>query len=126
MIAAIRELEPLDPGARLQAVTSRFGDVSAIVGDGVKRIVAAEAPLYPNDKRSIHAIRDIAAGDTIGSDNVRVLRSERNLAPGLHPRYWEVACGAVAAEPVSAGDGLQWRHLIRRAGAVSPPPASPR
>jgi sialic acid synthase SpsE len=114
MIATLRELEPLDADARLEAVTGRFGDVSAIVGDGVKRIVPAEAPLYPNDKRSIHAVRDIAAGDTLTAESIRVLRSERNLVPGLHPRYWEVACGAVAAASLNAGDGLRWRHLIRR------------
>ena len=114
MIATLRELESLDTDARFEAVTSRFGDVSAIVGDGIKRIVAAEAPLYPNDKRSIHAIRDVTAGETLTADSIRVLRSERNLVPGLHPRYWEVACGAVAANSLSAGDGLQWHHLIRR------------
>ena len=114
MIATLRELESLDTDARFEAVTSRFGDVSAIVGDGIKRIVPAEAPLYPNDKRSIHAIRDVTAGETLTADSIRVLRSERNLVPGLHPRYWEVACGAVAVNSLSAGDGLQWHHLIRR------------
>lgn len=117
LVVAVRELQEVTPDARIAAVTERFGDVSEIVGDGVKRIVPAEGPLYPNDKRSIHAIRDVAAGETLTAESIRVLRSERNLAPGLHPRYWEVACGAVAVEPMSAGEGTQWRHLIRRDGS---------
>jgi N-acetylneuraminate synthase len=116
MVAVVRELQPVAPGERLAAVTERFGDVSAIVGDGRKRIVPAEADLYPNDKRSIHAVHDVAAGDRLGPDNLRVLRSERNLVPGLHPRYWELACAAVAVEGLAAGEGLQWRHLVRIGG----------
>lgn len=113
MVAAIRELQGMPPDERMAEVQRRFGNVSAVVGDGVKRIVPAEHELYPNDKRSIHAVRDIAAGDTLGPENLRVLRSERNLVPGLHPRYWELACGAVAVDGLSAGAGLQWRNLVR-------------
>ncbi|MGH2888743.1 MAG: N-acetylneuraminate synthase family protein [Solirubrobacteraceae bacterium] len=114
MVATIRTLEPLGSAQRLAWVQSRFGDVSEIVGDGRKTIVAAERPLYPNDKRSIHAIVDIAAGDKLGPDNIRVLRSERNLSPGLHPRHWDTVRGARTTHAVMAGEGVQWEHLLQR------------
>ncbi len=117
MVAAVRELQDIGPADRLAAVTDRFGDVSAIAGDGRKRIMPAEEDLYPNDKRSIHAVRDVAPGETLGPENLGVLRSERNLVPGLHPRYWELACGAVAVAGLTAGEGLQWRNLIHTGGA---------
>jgi N-acetylneuraminate synthase len=93
----------------------RFGDLSDVLGTGYKTIQPAEQPIYPNDKRSIHAVTDVRPGETLTPDNVRVLRSERNLAPGLHPRYWEVVCGAIATSAISAGEGIGWRHLVRRA-----------
>jgi sialic acid synthase SpsE len=114
MVEAIRTLEPLDHEQRDAWVRRRFGDVSDIVGDGYKRIAPAEQELYPNDKRSIHAIADVTPGATLGPDNVRVLRSERNLAPGLHPRYWNVICGAQTTSAIEAGQGVQWTHLLRR------------
>ncbi|MGO9903231.1 MAG: N-acetylneuraminate synthase family protein [Solirubrobacteraceae bacterium] len=115
MVAAVRALETLDEAGRLAWVRRRFGDVSPIIGLGLKQITLAEQPLYPNDKRSIHAIADISAGATLTSENIRVLRSERNLVPGLHPRYWDIACGAVTTGPLQAGDGVQWSHLVRHA-----------
>ncbi len=114
MVETIRTLEPLDAEQRVAWVHTRFGDVTEIIGDGYKRIAAAEQELYPNDKRSIHAIVDIACGATLGPDSVRVLRSERNLVPGLHPRYWDVICGAQTTRAIEAGHGVQWTHLLRR------------
>lgn len=112
MVATIRALERLDGAERLAWVQERFGDVTAIIGSGRKEIQPAEAPLYPNDKRSIHAICDIARGETLSADNIRVLRSERNLVPGLHPRYWELLRGAVTTSALHAGEGLRWTHVI--------------
>lgn len=113
MIAAIRTVEAIAPGERLAWVRQAYDGVQEILGTGQKTIQAAEQDLYPNDKRSIHAIVDVPAGEALSDRNVRILRSERNLRPGLHPRYWEVVLGALTVSELRAGEGVSWEHLIR-------------
>jgi N-acetylneuraminate synthase len=114
MVQAIRAIEAIAPEQRLQEVERRFGQesVRAALGHGRKEIMPVERALYPADKRSLHAIRAVAAGDRLSEDNIRILRSERNLTPGLHPRYWEVVLGARLAQPLELGAGLRWTHLL--------------
>jgi N-acetylneuraminate synthase len=117
MVSAIRSVSAVEPQERLTWAREQFGDLEDVLGTGFKTIQPAEQPIYPNDKRSIHAIDDVHPGETLTPRNIRVLRSERNLIPGLHPRYWELVCGAIATAPVAAGEGVGWRHLVQRAGA---------
>ena len=114
MVQAIRAIEAIAPEQRLQEVERRFGQesVRTALGHGRKEIMPVERALYPADKRSLHAIRAVAAGDRLSEDNIRILRSERNLTPGLHPRYWEVVLGARLAQPLELGAGLRWTHLL--------------
>ncbi|MDW8206714.1 MAG: N-acetylneuraminate synthase family protein [Chloroherpetonaceae bacterium] len=114
MARRVREVEALPDAERMSAVQERFGAgaVRAVLGHGRKEIMPAEAEYYPCDRRSIHAIRAIAPGEVLSPDNLRILRSERNLTPGLHPRYWEVVLGARAVRSLAVGEGLQWRHLL--------------
>jgi len=83
-----------------------------LMGSGRKTIVPAEKPLYPHDKRSVHAVRDIKRGQLLSKSNVRVLRSERNLTPGIHPRYYEIILGKVATKDISYGEGISWNMLL--------------
>jgi N-acetylneuraminate synthase len=116
MVRGIREVEAVRPEDRPAYLVERFGAVAVrdVLGHGRKEIMPAERPLYPNDKRSIHAIRDLRAGELLTPDNVRILRSERNLTPGLHPRHWEEILGARTVAQLRAGEGLQWSQLIDR------------
>ncbi len=117
MAAIVREMGMVPREKRLAAVGRYFGEDSgiAILGHGRKEIMPSERPLYPGDKRSVHAVRTIAVGETLGPHNLRVLRSERNLAPGLHPRFWPTILGARAVRPLALGDGLRWEHLVQSA-----------
>ena len=83
-----------------------------LIGSGKKMIVPAEKPLYPNDKRSIHAIRHINKGESFSKSNIRVLRSERNLVPGIHPRYFEIILGKIATKDICYGEGVSWNTLL--------------
>jgi N-acetylneuraminate synthase len=116
LVANIRAVESVEPGKRLEFVAERCGAgaVDAVLGHGRKEIMPAEAPLYPNDKRSIHVLRDLEAGTALSAANLRILRSERNLAPGLHPRHWETVLGARTTRAIAAGAGLQWEDLLQR------------
>ena len=113
---AVRRTESFAPEARLAQVERTYGRerVRATLGHGRKEVMPSEAPLYPCDKRSIHAIRAIRAGEPLAADAIRVVRSERNLRPGLHPRHWEDVLGARARVDIQPGDGIRWTHLIER------------
>ena len=118
-MAAVREVETI-PAGRLAFVERRYGaEPCAGFGPRRKEIMPVEAELYPCDKRSIHAIRAIAAGERLTA-KPSDLRSERNLAPGLHPRYWDVVLGARTTRPLSEGEGLGWSHLLVRESAMIP------
>jgi sialic acid synthase SpsE len=116
LAGAVRALDALPVERRLDEARRRFGaaPVDAAVGHGRKEIMPCEAPLYPCDKRSIHAIADAPAGAPLSPANVRILRSERNLTPGLHPRHWEEILGARLTRPLRLGEGLTWSHLVTR------------
>jgi len=116
MVKTIRAVEQLPPRERWGWISDRWTKprVEAVRGHGRKEIMDSERPLYPYDKRSIHAIRTISAGERLTSENVRVLRSERNLTPGLHPRHWETILGALAQSPIGPSEGLRWDHLTTR------------
>ena len=87
-------------------------NLKKMMGSGKKFITPAEKPLYPNDKRSIHAIRNIERGEPFSRNNIRVLRSERNLVPGIHPRYFDIILGKVATMDILSGEGVSWNMLL--------------
>lgn len=116
LVDVVHQVDQLDVPERVAWARREYGApaVERILGNGRKEIQPSERSLYPGDKRSIHALRGIEVGETLSSDNMRVLRSERNLVPGLHPRNWEVVCGAVVTRPVAMGEGISWEHLLQR------------
>jgi N-acetylneuraminate synthase len=60
-----------------------------------------------------------------------VLRSEKNLTPGLHPRFWDAIMGRTTVRPIRSGCGITWDdlmssredHMNNREGADGVPPA---
>jgi N-acetylneuraminate synthase/N,N'-diacetyllegionaminate synthase len=60
--------------------------------------------------KSIVALRDIAAGEVLSSENIAVMRP----GIGLAPRLWDVVCGSQVMTALAAGTPLQWEHLLRK------------
>lgn len=117
-IDAVRSLDPAHGGERvIDEFRAEFGDsrVSDVLGDGIKRLAPSEAGDYTTTRRSVHAVNDVAAGDTLSAQSLAVLRSE-NLEPGIDPRFLSRVIGAAATRPLRAGQGLQWKHVIHRPG----------
>ncbi|MDR2110735.1 MAG: N-acetylneuraminate synthase family protein, partial [Spirochaetaceae bacterium] len=67
MVRAIRRVSAMGSEAALEALARERGTelVRAVLGDGVKRLAPSEAANYERTNRSIHAVRDIRAGETI-------------------------------------------------------------
>ncbi|MBI2054302.1 MAG: hypothetical protein HYT36_03135 [Candidatus Staskawiczbacteria bacterium] len=83
-----------------------------ILGTGEKVIAPSEKEIYPGDKRSVFAIENIKKGERLNKKNIAVLRAERYLKPGIHPRFFELVLGKKSARPVKKYAGLQWEHLL--------------
>lgn len=100
----------------LAELAKRFGSdrVERVLGDGVKRVAVSEERNYGYTNRSIHARRDLSTGHVVTSDDIAILRTEKNLTAGLHPRYWDTVLGATLTRPIEAGAGLLWNHLLLR------------
>ena len=93
---------------------SHYGStrVDTVLGDGIKRLAPSEIRHYGFTNRSIHAVTDIPAGTLLTAQSLAVLRSEKNLTPGLHPRFWEAILGHRVTRDILAGEGLTWNHLL--------------
>ncbi len=72
------------------------------LGDGRKACLPAEAVNRQASRRSLHAARDIRAGDVITADALVALRP----AVGLEPRFARRLVGQVASRDIPAGTPL--------------------
>lgn len=85
--------------------------VRRILGSGVKKLASSEKANYRLTNRSIHALRDIAAGETLKRHDYEVLRTEKILRPGLEP-CWETAIEErVTRNFIPAGEGIRFEDV---------------
>jgi len=70
------------------------------LGDGVKRRMPAEEDVATVARRSWHAARDLAAGDTLAESDAVALRPELGITPVV------TLTGARVVRPVAAGDPI--------------------
>ena len=123
MAAAIRRIDAilnLDPSCGREKVVQEFraeygtSRIENILGSGAKDVAPAEQANYATTRRSIIAMRDLAVGQTFRHDDVAALRAEKNMRPGIEPRFLEIVRGAVVAEPVRAGEGVVWSSVVKK------------
>jgi sialic acid synthase SpsE len=117
MVHGLRALEAL--GGRQPALAwlaERFGRerVEQVLGDGVKCLAPAEAGFYATTRRSLHAVGDIAEGARLRPEDICIVRSERNLRPGLEPELFAAVAGCTARRRIPAGQGIRWEDLLPR------------
>jgi len=85
--------------------------INGILGDGVKRLAPSEKANYDRTNRSLHAVRDIPAGAVISPEDVAILRTEKLLRPGLHPRWLPAVIGRTARTNIPAGEGIRFEDI---------------
>jgi sialic acid synthase SpsE len=112
MVEEVRKVEKTSNKALY--VRELFGNEKTKTALGIhKKIISpSEKEIYPNDKRSIHAIENIRKGDKLTTENIMILRSERNLNPGIHPKYYELLLGKIVSRYISNGNGITWDDLL--------------
>ena len=115
MVEQVRMAES-DPDTASLETTRRYGHklVEAVLGDGVKRLASSEAEYYHTTNRSIISIRRIGRGEAFSRGNVRLLRSETNIEPGLPPRFLDEILKRRAFRDIRDGAGITWADVGER------------
>lgn len=80
--------------------------LETILGDGVKKLAPAEEANYGRTNRSLHFMRAMKKGEVLTKDDVGVLRTEKVLSVGLHPKFLDDVIGKVLACDVEDGSGI--------------------
>jgi sialic acid synthase SpsE len=114
MARAVRHASSLGPEAALEALAGERGadTVKAVLGDGVKRLAPSERANYERTNRSLHALRDIAAGETLKAEDFAALRTEKILRPGLPPSWEKKLVGRKTTRFIPAGEGIVAEDLL--------------
>jgi N-acetylneuraminate synthase len=94
----------LDP-AELRAMVAAVRAAEAALGSGRKEVQPEEEELRAFARRSVFAVRDINAGETIDEGAIAVLRTGK-LAPGLPPSEYAAVLGRRASRPIPANTAL--------------------
>ena len=116
MVHAVRRAEKAGAEESLMALICERGEklVEEILGSGVKTLAPSEEANYHRTNRSIHAMRNIKKGEIIRPEDFRVLRTEKNLKPGLDP-YWEpFIAGRIAQNFIPDGEGICFEDLTEK------------
>jgi sialic acid synthase SpsE len=113
MCRALREAEKSSAPSIIENVKQLFGEekVDAVLGSGEKKLQDSEKNNYERTNRSIHALIEIKKGDVFTENNIAILRTEKILRPGLHPKWYESILGRNAARTIPAGEGVRFEDV---------------
>jgi N-acetylneuraminate synthase len=116
MVGGLRRLQGMERGAARAELERQYGTqrLQRVLGDGVKRLAPAEAGFYATTRRSLHAVRDLEPGTRLRPEDICIVRSERNLRPGLEPEHHAVVAGCTVRQRIPAGEGIRWEDLLSR------------
>jgi sialic acid synthase SpsE len=113
MCNAVRRARKQGPEKTYTELEMTFGRtrLEQVLGTGRKTLAASEAANYHTTRRSIMTVADVQTGDVFSPANIALLRSEKNLSPGLHPRYLPVILGRPARRDLPSGTGVRWEDI---------------
>jgi sialic acid synthase SpsE len=113
MVRAIRRAAEAGPQETIASLSLERGPetVEAVLGSGIKKLAPSERENYLRTNRSIHALRDIQAGETISAKDFAVLRTEKILRPGLAPSWAADICGRTARQFIPSGEGIRFEDI---------------
>jgi sialic acid synthase SpsE len=113
MVGAVRRASGEESRETLEAYgrSRGAGLVEAVLGTGIKELAPSERENYRRTNRSIHALRDIAEGETIKPGMFAVLRTEKVLRPGLCPAMEGEITGRRAKKFIPAGEGIRFEDI---------------
>jgi len=86
--------------------------IEQVLGNGEKELAPSEKANYRLTNRSIHALRDIQAGEILKKSDYAVLRTEKVLRPGLEPSWEKKIEGKTVKQFIPAGEGIRSEDLL--------------
>jgi N-acetylneuraminate synthase len=95
-----------DP-TEMRALVAAVRETERMLGDGIKRPALSEIQMRKDTRKSIVARRPIAAGQTIGPDDLIVKRP----GWGISPRDWDRVIGRKAVRSIGAVEVITWDFL---------------
>ena len=113
MVRAVRRAAETGQQETFQFFRNENGDslIEQILGSGVKELAPSEKANYRHTNRSIHALRDISPGETLKRGDYAVLRTEKNLRPGLEPCWEKALEGKIARKFIPDGEGIRFEDI---------------
>jgi sialic acid synthase SpsE len=113
MVRAIHRASEMVSQATIEHYSRERGGllVEQILGSGVKELAPSETANYRHTNRSIHALHDIAQGEILRKGDYAVLRTEKNLRPGLEPCWEKLIEGRTARNFIPAGEGIRFEDI---------------
>lgn len=98
----------------IKQMSDQYGEekVRAVLGDGVKRLAQSEHENYGRTNRSLHYVRSLKSGQIVRQDDIAVLRTEKNLTPGISSAAQENIIGARLTADVQSGEGVRLEHFL--------------
>jgi len=113
MVRAIRSATEIGAQETIAYYSRERGEdfISQILGSGVKELAPSEKANYRLTNRSIHALRDITAGEILKEGDYACLRTEKFLRPGLEPCWEKFIKGRTAINFIPAGEGIRFEDI---------------
>jgi sialic acid synthase SpsE len=113
MVSAVRRAAQAGQEETIAHYSSERGSslVEQILGNGVKELAPCERDNYRLTNRSIHAIRDIKAGEILKKSDYAVLRTEKILRPGMEPCWENAIEGRATKKFIPAGEGIRFEDI---------------
>ncbi len=98
----------------VEQLSEQFGQkkVEAALGDGVKKLAAAEEANYGRTNRSLHFMRAMKKGEAVRDGDIAILRTEKILTPGISPEYYDLVTGKILSRDVEDGEGVQFEDFL--------------
>lgn len=98
----------------IEQLSEQFGKekIDSIIGDGIKKLANSEKQNYGRTNRSLHFMKDLKKGEKITEKDVSVLRTEKELLPGILPEFLPKIIGSVLSRDVQNGKGVQLEDFL--------------
>lgn len=98
----------------VEQLSEQFGQnkVEAALGDGIKKLAAAEEANYGRTNRSLHFMRAMKKGEAVREGDIAILRTEKILTPGISPEYYDLVTGKILSRDVEDGEGVQFEDFL--------------
>ena len=90
-----------------------FGSIiDETLGTGIKTLAPSEKNNYLRTNRSLRFMNDISKGSKITQNDIRILRTEKILEVGLHPKFYDEFIGKTVTKNIKSGDPVLWSSIF--------------